>query len=516
MPEYLRALLVILALAAAVFHFARPAACAVAIAPEDFARRRRLWFAITLVAFLAHDFWIFVAIATVLLVRAARREENPVALFFLLAFAIPALTTPIPGMGIVNQLFSLSYPRLLALTILLPAALALYAREAAEKESLAWPDRLLAAYVLLTLALQLGVDSFTNTLRYGFYALLDVALPYYVASRSLRDLRRFRDALMSFVLAAMLLAAIGAFEFGKKWLLYSTLDGVLGVDWGYGEYLSRDNSLRALATTGQPIALGYVMAVACGIFLFLSRSAPTPRAWYIGLALLAIGLFAPLSRGPWLGAGVIAAVFAATGRRPVYSLFRLGLAGAAALAIALASPLGERIVQHLPFVGTIDAANVVYRQRLLEASLTIVRQHPWFGSSEFLGQMEDLRQGQGIIDIVNTYLGIVLTTGVAGLALFVSCFAAIALRIRRAMLGLADRSGEAWLLGRAMLATLAGILVIIFTVSSITVIPLVYWSVAGLGMACARLLASQGGRPAPARPLSGAIGGARAGARAAA
>jgi hypothetical protein len=34
-----------------------------------------------------------------------------------------------------------------------------------------------------------------------------------------------------------------------------------------------------------------------------------------------------------------------------------------------------------------------------------------------------------------------------------------------------------------LLATLIGILVIIFTVSSITFIPVVYWSVAGLGVA---------------------------------
>lgn len=507
MPEYLRALVVILILSAAVFHLARPAACAAAIAGEDFARRRKLWFAVTLVAFLAHDFWLFVAVAGVLIAHAGRRENNRLALFFFLAFAIPALTAPIPGLGIVNQLFSLSYPRLLALTLLLPAAVALHARPEAEKEGLAWADLALAGYLLLSLFLQLQGDSLTNTLRYGLYAILDVALPYYVASRSLRDLRQFRDALMSFAVAAMVLAAVGAFEFGKKWLLYSTLDGVLGIDWGYGEYLARDNSLRALATTGQPIALGYVMAVACGIFLFLSRSAPSRRTWLAGLLLLAVGLLAPLSRGPWLGAGVIAAVFVATGRRPLWGLFRMGFGGALLLALAIASPVGERVVEHLPFIGTVDAQTVVYRQRLLETSLTIVRQHPWFGSSEFLGQMEDLRQGQGIIDIVNTYLGIVLTTGLAGLGLFVSCFAAIGLRIHRGMQALPERErdGEVYLLGRAMLATLAGILVIIFTVSSITVIPLVYWSVAGLGLACARLLEARGGQAArkPAPPPRG-------------
>ncbi|MNE91016.1 hypothetical protein D3C80_1885800 [compost metagenome] len=46
-----------------------------------------------------------------------------------------------------------------------------------------------------------------------------------------------------------------------------------------------------------------------------------------------------------------------------------------------------------------------------------------------------------------------------------------------------NKDDEHRLLGRALLATLVGILVIIFTVSSITFIPVVYWSIAGLGVA---------------------------------
>jgi len=57
------------------------------------------------------------------------------------------------------------------------------------------------------------------------------------------------------------------------------------------------------------------------------------------------------------------------------------------------------------------------------------------------------------------------------------------------MRNLPDRSGEPYLLGQALLATLLGILVIIFTVSSITLIPVIYWSVAGLGVAYARMVA---------------------------
>ena len=70
MPEHLRALIVILVLASAVFAFAKAPACAVACTRVDFERRRNLWFGVTFAAFLAHNFWIFIAIAAVLLLFA--------------------------------------------------------------------------------------------------------------------------------------------------------------------------------------------------------------------------------------------------------------------------------------------------------------------------------------------------------------------------------------------------------------------------------------------------------------
>jgi O-antigen ligase len=102
-----------------------------------------------------------------------------------------------------------------------------------------------------------------------------------------------------------------------------------------------------------------------------------------------------------------------------------------------------------------------------------------------------MRQGQGIIDIVNSYIQIALETGFVGLGLFVSFFALILLGIYRAMRSIRDKNSEERLLGRALLATLLAILVIIFTVSNIAIIPIVYWSVAGLGVAYAEMARKQ-------------------------
>jgi hypothetical protein len=499
MPDHLKALLVVLFLAGAVFLAARGPACASAIPGEDFRRRRNLWLAITLLAFLAQDFWLFIAGTAALLLAAGRRDPNPMALFLFLVFAVPALASEISGFGLARQLFALSYPRVLALTVLLPAALALFLAPREESPVSKWPDRFLAGYLALLLGLQLTGDTFTNTLRYGLYYFMDIVLPYYVASRSLKSLEQFRDTLMSFAVAALVLAAIGIFEFARSWLLYAPLDSFLGLDWGYGGYLQRGENLRALASTGQPIALGFVMAVACGLFLALRPSVPSRGAWRLGLLLLLAGLLAPISRGPWLGAIFGFTVFLAIGPLPLATLGRMALLGLAAGALALLSPFGDAILDHLPFIGTVDRDTIAYRQQLLSYSLDLVRQNPIFGSFDYMRYLEDLRQGQGIIDIVNTYLGVALTCGLAGLTLFVSFFLAIGRGLYRSLC--AGTGDESALLARALLATLAGILVIIFTVSSITVIPIVYWSVAGLGLAYLRLAEKRtqpAGPPIPA------------------
>ncbi|MGE5492235.1 MAG: O-antigen ligase family protein, partial [Actinomycetota bacterium] len=458
-------------------------------------RRRNLWLVVTLLVFLAHNFWFFMAAAGLLLAMTGRRDPNPLALFLFLLFAAPGMGDEIPGFGLARQVLTLNYPRLLALTLLLPAALALVLDPAANNPAAKWPDRLLAAYIGLNLLLQLNLDTFTNTLRYGLYYGMDIVLPYYVASRGLRKIEHFRDALMAFAVAALVLAAIGAFEFAKGWLLYSTLDDVLGVSWAYGGYLQRGESLRALASTGQPIALGFTMAVACGVFLYLRSAVASRSAWLLGMGLLLLGLVAPVSRGPWLGAALGYVAFVATGPKPLEPLGRLAFIGLVAAPLLFASPLGDKLVASLPFIGSEANDTFVYRQQLLEMSLGLIREHPLFGSFDFLKYMEDLRQGQGIVDIVNTYLGVALTSGLTGLSLFVSFFLAVAAAIFRALRAGSSPDGETALLGRVLLATLAGILTIIFTVSSITVIPIIYWSMAGLGLAYVRLAAA---RPVPA------------------
>jgi len=84
-----------------------------------------------------------------------------------------------------------------------------------------------------------------------------------------------------------------------------------------------------------------------------------------------------------------------------------------------------------------------------------------------------LVQGQGIIDIVNTYLQIVLEYGLIGLLLFLLIFLQpihqLILRLKRKEL----KDDERYLV-MALVAILGAIMVIIATVSQIDYIPIYY------------------------------------------
>ena len=117
--------------------------------------------------------------------------------------------------------------------------------------------------------------------------------------------------------------------------------------------------------------------------------------------------------------------------------------------------------------------------------------------------MQELMQGEGIIDIVNTYVSIGLRSGLVGLSLFLGIFLSAMFRVWRRMNQEEGNTGMRDI-GRAILATMTCILVSFYTVSSITFIPVIYYLVAGLAVAYARseraLAGAEQPRPEPVSP----------------
>jgi O-antigen ligase len=208
----------------------------------------------------------------------------------------------------------------------------------------------------------------------------------------------------------------------------------------------------------------------------------------LGLALLLLGIWAPVSRGPWLGALVGMAVLILTHSRPLKQAATVGIMAGMVAGALLASPLADKLLSVLPFIGTVDEFNETYRKRLFEISLDVIAMNPLFGSFTYLQLpiMQSLKQGQGIIDIVNSYIGLALTYGLVGLSFFVGL---LLCAFRAAWSGwrASPPDGEGRHLGRALLAALVAVMVTIVGVSSINTIGTMNMLLAGLCLGFGKL-----------------------------
>lgn len=485
MPEHIRALVVVLTIGMGVFVAARGAV--LQLVPEITYRRwRKLWLLLTLVLFLSHNIWLCLALIAGLVSVYRRKEAHVMGLYFVVLFVVPAASATIPGFGIVDHIWTLDHYRLLALTLLLPAALSLASRDSTMRLGGASVDWMVLGYLFLLSLLSFRDTSVTAGMRGVFSLWVDVFLPYYVASRSIRDVDGFRHALTGYVLGAMILGFIGTFEALHIWRLYGNVVSVLGLDHFYsGFYVMRSGLLRPAGTVGHSIVLGYTVVVAFGFFLYLKGLVVRPLSRWLGLIALGAGILASLSRGPWVGAALLVLVFVVQGPRPIGQLLKLTGVGLIVLLILAQLPYGKLFIDLLPVIGTEEQGNVEYRADLLTNALPVIERHLLFGSTDYLDapELQVMLQGEGIIDIVNSYIGVALSSGVVGLLLFVGAFFASFLQLRRGLRMARKNDNNSDLLGRALGATLAAIMLIIYTTSSIFVVPVVYWAVIGLCVA---------------------------------
>jgi hypothetical protein len=468
----MKQLIVILVIAGVVFRLGKPLALRFS-AQADFLRRRNVWLALTIIAFLSPNFWIFAFLAVPIYLWVGRKDSNPIAAYLLLMHVVPPVAVDIPVFG-TGQLFSVDNFRLLSFCILFPAAI--LARRSighSPRTDSRMTDLLLLAYGAVQIALFVPPDlpshivlqdSATNVMRRAFLFFFDIFVLYYAISRSCSDQRKIVDAQAAFCLSAAIMALIAVFEHFKKWLLYTQLAN----DWNPSDanylmaWLFRGDSwLRTQASAGHALALGFLLAIAFGFWLHLQSRVPTLRARLAVSTIFWFGMIAAFSRGPWIGAVLIYLAYSALKPRAVSRVFRAAFVVAVALGLLSLSPIGERLLGSLPFTGAQADANFVYRQRLLDRSLQLIQAHPLFGDQLAVQKMEDLRQGQGIIDIVNTYVGVALFNGWVGLALFLGFILSAAAGVLRAAKASIATDQDWGLLGFNILACIAGVLFMI-------------------------------------------------------
>jgi O-antigen ligase len=164
--------------------------------------------------------------------------------------------------------------------------------------------------------------------------------------------------------------------------------------------------------------------------------------------------------------------------------------------------LGEYVVGLINSVSGGDKTadfNVAYREELLRTSIALIKQSPWFGVPNYMQEMESLRQGEGIIDLVNTYLVVTLNVGLVGLAMFVLPFLVTLWKLATGV------PGESAPLRRETLVWIAltlAIMVTVFTVSPVSIIRSILMWVIAFAVAMLRERAPARARMHPAVSLA--------------
>ncbi len=488
----MKPLLVVVVVAAILFRVAKPLALKFTT-EEVFLRRRNVWFFLTIVAFLSPNFWLYAFLAMPVLLWAARKDSNPVGLYLLLLQVIPVVPADIPVSGI-GALFSLDHFRLLSFCVLIPAVWRL--RKSSDPLRLGafvLSDLLLLGYGALLVAFFIPPDlpsrvmlqdSLTNAIRRAFLFALDIYLVYFSVSRWCSSRSKLVDAMVSYGLASVIVAVLAFIESARNWLLYVDLAVRWSNDSSFGFYLSRGTWLRAQATAGHPLALGFLVAIAFGFWLYLQNQVTSKSGKSLVTLLLWLGLLAAYSRGPWVGAIVIYASFAALGPRGFSRLMRAAAVLAVVAATVALTPLGEKIITVLPFMGgTVDSGSLGYRQLLTQRSLDLIFASPFFGDHFPWSKMEDLRQGQGIIDLVNTYATIALLHGLVGLALFVGFILVGVSNTYSSARAIASSDADLGTLGVSITASVLGALIMISSNSFGLGIEKVYYILGGMAVA---------------------------------
>ncbi|CAH2602111.1 O-antigen ligase family protein [Rhodovastum atsumiense] len=364
-------------------------------------------------------------------------------------------------------------------------------------------DYLMMAFLLWMMGVQIVNDTVTGDLRAAVYMLLDYWLPYYVASRAIASLRQFQQVAGAISVAAIIVACIAIFENRMSWLLYNSLIIPWDIPIETSVYLVRTGEagsvLRAKGSLGHAIVLGYVLAFSLCMFTVIAPSIRSVGIRALAYVVLCAGMAASLSRGPWMGAGVgvIAMLFLGKGggKRIVQFVGWGGLV----VGIFLLTPWSETVISYLPFLGNVETGNIDYREKLLDVSLEVFMQSPFMGNFKYLDDplLQQMRQGEGIIDMVNTYLQVALPYGAIGLIIFVGVFATSIYGVLRTFRNADDPQVER--LGRGLCAAIIAILITIGTVSNIFIIPRIYFLAVGLCVGYVRVFGEGAQVAVPAR-----------------
>lgn len=285
-----------------------------------------------------------------------------------------------------------------------------------------WADLSMILVILVLIFIGARSGALTGYLRNIVTYTIDYGFPVYIMTRCVGKLVDWRMILAALTCLGCILAVLGLYEASAGWPLFSPLYAHYGFPVETVTKF-RGGILRSYGTLEDPTALGAAL-VFCFCAALASRRAFTSNLAYVAIVtLIAVGTLAPQSRGGMIGIAV-AFVVSSFYRRGIGSVSQLGLAGLLLGGIYAGTTVfgsfGAQVATSLEDgKGSGD-----YRTELLRRGMEEFWKSPIIGDSynNVVARMQDMVQGEGMVDFVNSYLYFALFAGAIGLVIFCLSF----------------------------------------------------------------------------------------------
>lgn len=361
--------------------------------------------------------FFILAVLGVFLVKT--EPENSLLYYFALLPVFPINVNWLFSAPGIDTLFDLNHARILILCFLAPICV----KHIASEKSIVDPlstysgvvDRLLIIFILFTSYSFFRDANLLVACRLTLQLWIDVWIPYFAISRSLKQ---FNEVLIVFLYTAVALSIVSFLESISWFRIYDMITLPMGE--GYIFPKIRNGALRAYATMSNPLALGFFYSLPLLVAYKMQNLIRSSLFFSLLLsAIVVVGILSSGSRSPILanivGLGVL--YWWQMGKPFVEKTAKFALAAAIIFLFWFFSG-GVKYLLALDD----DQATFIYRYELLLNSIHLVFKNPIFGVSPevYLHDPILLRslQGEGIIDLTNTYLLIALETGLIAMFAF--------------------------------------------------------------------------------------------------
>ena len=454
---------------------------------KHFGLRMYLSLAVTLAAgFILHNALLFMVFAGVVMLVTVKSRMDALCRLVILVALLPNVDQYIVIGGL--YLTGISTPVVLSFAAII-ACFIHRGRKSAGRFSV--EDALVIVLLLCFGYGAVRIGSFSGIERTLVTMALSLGLPYFVYRRFVHERAETAHIVAALAGAAIILAFFGICEARMHWSIYDSIYTNQSANGFMSRNLKlRGGLLRAPASFSDSTAFALFALV--GVFAVISsrRFFRNSLLWAGSIALTILGLLAAQSRGADLG--LLFGLFLLMAVRGRYALAG-AVAGGGALLVALLLALAPASPTIAAFVGAEAHAgpDQDYRQTLLRRGLQVGMEHPLLGDdmSRVLAQMADIKQGEGIVDLVNTYLTIFLNSGLLGLGLFIGITTAIFVKLFRS----SDKTDAAFIGLQMFAASALGGVLFALTFTSFIYERNAYWVM--MLLACCRGLAAPSRSP---------------------